>query len=192
MKYFIFAMLFIGMSGSLAAQGFFIPNDAFAPSVEKLKPLDQEVEDQLSDFSQRRYKIIDGRVIALPNEPQISTEDTEDDDIQQQADNNVPLLEEKPQQNIEVKKQQNTPLLSSQDIQKKPNASIPLLEITQPAPQDFESSDVPSYKNRYAQYLKSLKQFQKTGTLPENNELQATLNKLSGYNEFILYDGEVQ
>ena len=190
MKYFIFAMLFIGMSGSLAAQGFFIPNDAFAPSVEKLKPLDQEVEDQLSDFSQRRYKVIDGRVIALPNEPEISTDNDYTD--QQQADNNVPLIEQKPQQNIEVKQQQNTPLLSSQDIQKKPNASIPLLEITQPAPQDFESSDVPSYKNRYAQYLKSLKQFQKTGTLPENNELQATLNKLSGYNEFILYDGEVQ
>lgn len=68
MKYFIFAMLFI-LSAPLAhAQGFFMPSGALSSAQDRLKPLNKDVEKELSDYNQRRYKLIDGRVIALPNE----------------------------------------------------------------------------------------------------------------------------
>lgn len=92
MKYFIFAMLFI-LSAPLAhAQGFFMPSGALSSAQDRLKPLNKDVEKELSGYNQRRYKLIDGRVIALPNEAP-KPQEIEQESISQNVINSEPTYQ---------------------------------------------------------------------------------------------------
>lgn len=64
MKYFIFAMFFILWAPASSAQDFFVPGNAFSSAADKLKPIPAS----RTNYKQHRYKVIDGRVIALPDE----------------------------------------------------------------------------------------------------------------------------
>ena len=71
MKYFVFAMIFILSAPDVKAQDFFMPSSALLSSADKLKPLNQNT---LSGYNQHRYKVIDGRVFLLPDEPETVSE----------------------------------------------------------------------------------------------------------------------
>lgn len=239
MKYFVFAMLFI-LSAPLAnAQDFFMPGNALSSAKDKLKPLNKDLEQGLSNYNQRRYKVIDGRVIALPNEPEKSKEVLSQDNAPSYTENTEltykPIQSPAPAEQTEpvfvsdssttqpVEQAELVPDLNASqalsDTQStmgytinpdalkpvtlhepaflKPTApqtedvpQPPMAEIEAPVTQNFDNT-LPTYKNRYTQYLNDLKIFQKTGKLPRNKELDSILQGLSKRREITLFEGEV-
>lgn len=201
MKYFIFAMIFILSAPDLQAQDFFMPSNAMSSAKDKLKPLNKDVRRGLSDYNQRRYKVVDGLVVALPNEPspeaveplaEITLKTDEQPSTQPVSaaikDASTPAFTE------QSSTQNTVPLhepafLKPEQAENEPQTIMP--EPEAPALQDFDNNQ-PTYKNRYTQYINDLKIFQKTGTLPKNKELESVLQKLTKPREIILFEGEVQ
>ena len=211
MKYFIFAMFFIFSAFALHAQDFFIPANALSSSVDKIKPLNSNVEKSLSNYNQRRYKVIDGLVIPLPNEPSLDEApetpviESENIDTQSQksdkpADQTMPSEISETAEIISTNNnlptndsphfQQET-LSEEQFIENDNNPQADILLLQPPATQDFNSK-LPLYKNRYTLYLNDLKTFQKTKKFPKNKELDDLLQKLSRPRELTLFEGEIK
>ena len=191
MKYFIFAMLFILTATEVKAQGFFIPNGALTPSVDRIKPLDEDVEAQLSDYSQRRYKVIDGRVIALPNEPTVDLNNPPDIAENQPTQPSLPKQKVVPN-TIPEHHPAGMAKISQPKPEKKISVQEPQIETSPIIPEYTPNPDMPAYKTRYSQYLQYLKEFQNTGTLPKNDELNKMLRTMSSPHEQILFDGDVK
>lgn len=221
MKYFIFAMLFI-LSAPLAyAQDFFMPSGALSSAQDRLKPLNKNVEKGLSGYNQRRYKLIDGRVIALPNEVQqaqeIEQERISENTVNPEPSAQIPDLSPAQTAEAEPAVTPDTPL-SEPDSDEPTLASevqniLPanlhepaFLKPEQPQEEDTlqpimpeieapVTADIddtlPKYKNRYAQYLNDLKIFQKNGKLPRNKELESMMQSLSKRREITLFEGEI-
>lgn len=202
MKYFIFAMIFILSAPDLHAQDFFMPSNAMSTAKDKLKPLNKDVRNGLSDYNQRRYKVVDGLVVALPNEPSQDEEPIAEIEVQ----TDKPASTQTPAPSSVVKDASETVLTEPSSTQKKvplhepfflkpkqvenePQTIMP--EPEAPIVQEFDS-DQPPYKNRYAQYINDLKTFQKTGKLPKNKELENVLQKMTKPREIILFEGEVK
>ena len=55
---------------------------------------------------------------------------------------------------------------------------------------DAISPDLPSYRNRYSQYVNDLQVFHQTGLFPENKELNQALNKMNSTKDIIIYKGQ--
>lgn len=221
MKYFIFAMLFI-LSAPLAyAQGFFMPSGALSSAQDKLKPLNKDVEKELSGYNQRRYKVIDGRVIALPNEPQ-KAQEIEQESISENTVNPepayqmpvqdpTPTAEAEPVITPELQLSESDsfsePTLASEEQTVQPavlhepaflKPQAKQEDALQPIMPEIEAPEtagiddtLPKYKNRYAQYLNDLKIFQKNGKLPRNKELESVMQSLSKRREITLFEGEI-
>ena len=213
MKYFIFAMFFILWAPASSAQDFFVPGNAFSSAADKLKPIPRD----RANYNQRRYKVIDGRVIALPDEV---TPDEENIELQQPETDMLPLAQttqaEKeipmPEPKVEPETQKDVvavntpepapvtlhepaflkprPQLEEDDDDEDEEESI-MFQAEAPVVQDFDSN-LPIYKNRYTLYVNDLKTFQKTNKLPKNKDLEDTLKKLSRAREVTLFEGEVQ
>ena len=186
MKYFIFAIVFVFCASTIQAQDFFVPNGAFMPTAEKLKPLNED-QQQLAPYSQRRYKVIDGRVFAIKDEPkEISQEpealstDTPDLKVPETALTLEPL----PSQNTVTTTPE--PVLKTVE-----NLTVQTPQVKAPSASPIDNK-LPSYKNRYAQYLQDLQTFQKTKQMPENKELESTLEKLSEPREIVLFQGKLE
>jgi len=179
MKYFIFAIVFLFSITDLQAQDFFIPDGAFLPATEKLKPLKINSDSKVLPYQQGRYKLIDGRVFAIEDEP--------DDPQQIYVPTDEYILSEQPSSlpdKINDQQLSNTQPLNTENIEiSKVLVSPPFV--------DPVDKNLPAYKNRYALYLADLEKFQKTGTMPENPDLKATLKKLATPREIILFEGEV-
>ena len=200
MKYFIFAIIFILSAPDLNAQDFFMPNNALSSAKDNLKPLNSAVQRNLSDYNQHRYKVIDGHVIALPNEPQkqeTTSETEEKNKIAQEAplpstDAAKPLLiSDKPKQtSAPVPSDKPADIKPTQpEAKSKPQVAKPNIQAPAVQPVDHK---LPLYKNRYTQYTNDLKKFQQTNKLPKNQELEDVLQRLARPREIILFDGEVK
>lgn len=188
MKYFIFAMFFI-LSGLTQAQGFFVPDGAYAPTTEKLKPLNENIENHLTNYNQRRYKVIDGRVIALPNIPDEQPQDEQisDTPLETETDQPTTIAEPLPVEDTitPVTKPHGLPL----SIQKQREQETAYQELLKTYP---TQKGVPSFQNRYAVYLQDLQEFQKTGKMPKNKAISDTLRKLSASRDMVIFDGTIQ
>lgn len=215
MKYFIFAMFFIlGVSAS-SAQDFFVPGNAFSSAADKLKPVPRD----RANYNQRRYKVIDGRVIALPDEIIPNEENIEDIESENDMLPSVqtPLTEEeaspmsvlKAEPELEIQKDvvavtapEPTPVALHEPAFLKPLPSVEeddeeeeqesiMFQPDAPVVQGFDNN-LPIYKNRYTLYVDDLKTFQKTNKLPKNKDIEDILKKLSRAREVILFEGEVR
>ncbi len=174
MKYFIFATLFICSATVLYAQDFFIPDGALPVVRDELKPLNRGLQDRASNYSERRYKVIDGRVFAIENEPKAAPEPSLQEQISEQVQEPViPALQ--PEQKVETQVAETEP----------ENIILPPTV----APVD---NSLPSYKNRYNLYLADLQSFQKTKKMPENADLNESLKKLSAPRKKVLFEGVVK
>ena len=217
MKYFIFATVFIFSAFALHAQDFFIPGNALSSSADKLKPLIPNAEESLSGFSQRRYKVIDGRVIALPNEPELGENNTQNNqETQRQVEPSSAVVAESPQQAFQPN-DTPSPAFSEMLAHTLPQPAQPSYQPEQPDQAEYQptvqksetdvqfnipqpepplaqnvDNSLPSYKNRYSLYLEDLKVFQKTGKLPQNIELKNILERLTTPREIILFDGDLK
>lgn len=178
MKYFIFAMFFVCSATILYAQDFFIPDGALPVVRDELKPLDKTLQNRASKYSQRRYKIIDGRVFAVEDEPQIVPEETPSESLRKSV-----AVEATPTEQVTL-----------------PVASVETQPQPEPEPQNIilppkvaaVDNKLPSYKNRYSFYLSDLQTFQKTGKMPANSDLENALKKLSSPRKDVLFDAVVQ
>ena len=174
MKYFIFATLFICSATVLYAQDFFIPEGALPVVRDELKPLNKGLQDRSSNYSDRRYKVIDGRVFAIENEPKAAPEPIVQEQLSDQVQEPVtPHLQ--PEQKVE-----------SEVAEVEPEKTILPPKVS---PVD---NSLPSYKNRYTLYLADLQSFQKTKKMPENADLNEALKKLSAPRKNVLFDGIVK
>lgn len=181
MKYFIFAIVFVLCIATLQAQDFFVPSGAFSPTTEKLKPLNEN-QSQLSPYSQRRYKVIDGHVFAIKDEVVPPPQEEEPAENPAVSSPELPLPAE-PAALTTVAEKIPTPVVETPVLQ------VPQISAPQTAPVDLK---LPSYKNRYALYLKDLQTFQKTKQMPENKDLAAALKKLSEPREIVLFQGKLE
>ena len=145
------------------------------PMQEKLKPLDKSLKKQTDTYSPRRYQVRDGRVIALEDEKPVVYE-PEVSDTSTLSDNSL----EQPALNASTDMQNSTP-----DVFE----ALPSIPAPQTAPID---NTLPSYKNRYALYLRDLDVFQRTKQMPVNPDLNATLSKVSAPHSEVLFDGPIQ
>lgn len=182
MKYFIFAMFFVFSATILYAQDFFIPDGALPVVRDELKPLDKNLQDHASKYSQRRYKIIDGRVFAIENEPEKTPENVVSEPVQEALTAEIKPLE---QATLPVASVDVQPTEESEDETESENKILP------PKIAAVDKS-LPPYKNRYSFYLSDLQSFQTTGKMPQNPDLDNALKKLSSKRKEVLFDGIVQ
>lgn len=194
MKYFIYAMFFILSITALKAQDFFVPTGAFSSPNERIQPLEEDAEDQLSSFSQRRYRVLDGRVYALPDEIDTQEEFEQEEIVNEDINIALPL---QPESAESADKNINSQVVVSETITQPVEPTIKEEKITVETPKvnppklDAVDEKLPSYKNRYALYLADLETFQKTGKMPKNQDLSSTIEKLSKPYEVILFEGKL-
>lgn len=72
------------------------------------------------------------------------------------------------------------------DVAKNPVATPKTTPIVK-APNAVVQSGLPDYRNRYAQYLSDLRVFTQTKDFPQNEELNASLNKMDSNREVLIY-----
>ena len=177
MKYFVFATFLSFFASSVYGQDFFIPKGAMMPVQDNLKPLDDTLTEHMNTYSERRYIIRDGRVIAVENE--IVEEEIPTQEAQNVADD-TPQRE-----NIQVPEQEPLPAPIQNSSLKETAPRQPFVEAPQT---DAVDHALPAYKNRYAFYLEDLKTFRKTGKMPQNPDLQKMLEDLSSPQSETLFD----
>lgn len=196
---------------------FFIPQNAMVQRVEKLPPINvpqrglpsavrantanmqNQTKAQNAAKTQPRQKIIryqaiDGRFVPIyaPAEETVPTEvqpqntagikggnvtfepDKNDTEVETIAANSV---------FAEPEADSNT---APADVTKNP-AATPKTTTTVKAPNAVVQSGLPDYRNRYAQYLADLKVFNQTKDFPQNEELNASLNKMDSNREVLIY-----
>lgn len=155
----------------------------------------------------KQYIAVDGRFIPVyedePSVPTIQTAsapETAQPDIRSQTIENT-----SPEQNI-IPPAQTAFLPANQMVSSEtPEPVQPITSEIQPvnvtdnsdiipqAPQvQNVNPDLPSYRNRYAQYLGNLQIFHQTGQMPYDSELAKTLEKLSSSRKTVLFKGTVK
>lgn len=164
----------------------------------------------------KQYIAVDGRFIPVyedePSVPAVQTDSapkTAQPDIKPQTAENTSQ-----EQNIAIPAEQNiipppsqTAFLPANQIvsSETPEPVQPITKETQPVniadnsdvipqvPQVQNADpDLPSYRNRYAQYLGNLQIFHQTGQMPYDAELEKTLGKLSSSRKTVLFKGTVK
>ena len=164
----------------------------------------------------KQYIAVDGRFIPVyedePSAPTVQTAsapNTAQPDIKPQTAENT-----SPEQNIAIPAEQNIILPPSQTAflpanqivsSETPEPVQPITRETQPVniadnsdvipqvPQVQNADpDLPSYRNRYAQYLGNLQIFHQTRQMPYDAELEKTLEKLSSGRKTVLFKGIVK
>lgn len=164
----------------------------------------------------KQYIAVDGRFIPVyedePSAPTVQTAsapNTAQPDIKPQTAENT-----SPEQNIAIPAEQNIILPPSQTAflpanqivsSETPEPVQPITRETQPVniadnsdvipqvPQVQNADpDLPSYRNRYAQYLGNLQIFHQTGQMPYDAELEKTLGKLSSSRKTVLFKGIIK
>lgn len=161
-RFFFYIFCICGASVSFA-QGFFIPATETAPRYEKLPPVTYNGPLPTAVEQNVQYIAVDGRFIPLmPETPPQEESFTEP----------LAIVSDEPAENVALEP----------SVQNNPPENQPVL-LVESAPLD---NGIPPYKNRYAQYLQYLAQFQTTKQMPPNPELETTLNKLNsnGYTVF--------
>lgn len=194
---------------------FFIPQNAMVQRVEKLPPInvpqrglpsavrantaDKQNQTQAQNAVQTqprqkiiRYQAIDGRFVPIyaPAEAPSQTE-TKPQNTAETSGGNV-IFEP-------VEDDLNTPgTTTANSVLSEPegeNSFTPNVETTKTpttqalvkAPNAVVQSGLPDYRNRYAQYLTDLRVFTQTKEFPQNEELNASLNKMDSNREVLIY-----
>lgn len=202
----------------LPAPAFFMPESELMPRYEKLpaiRPIGQNTNNYQPQTSQpvhkskpARYIAVDGRFIPVYDEetPEnaelIASQDTSVDiDVDTEAEiepvipTNVPVSNE----SFEPVTLQIQPEIEFVDIEPEPLDNEPVLpssknikqKVNAPAFVAYDPEQAP-YRNRYNQYLADLQTFEKTRTLPFNQELENTLSKLNSNQDILLFDETVE
>ncbi len=179
-------MFFIALPQVALTQDFFVPDGAVRQVYDRIEPLPEELNQQALNYQQRRYVIVDGRVMALEDEkPEIPTE---------QPSLSTPSLPEnnavlpQPLKNTQTAEEallaETAPLVTTKEPMAKEKDSID-------APSDQLDPSLPAYKNRYALYVSDLKSFQTTGQLPQNEDLNKFLEKMAKPHTETLFQGSL-
>lgn len=196
MKYFILTTIFICSIHPLFAQDFFVPSGAIAEVKDNLPPLPQALRERAASYEQRRHTISDGRVIAFEDEmdaQKVQSDFDESFDVLFDEAVSEALQQNLPQDTLFG---QEMPLEEEvADVAFLPQSTDTLSRETPvfAAPLTDEKIDdsLPDYKKRYALYLADLKTFEKTKSLPANEPLNQTLDKLSAPRTEILFEGAI-
>lgn len=193
---------------------FFIPKSELAPKYERLKPIvpvvrklpaEQggiAVEQKINAPTRRvnRYIAVDGRYIPIYEDveetEELESEENEYEEDDEEIENEVETLiapeqkaapEAKEEFDFEEEEPEDfEPLLKVERA--KPNKA---LAVRAPTFDPIDSS-LPSYQNRYSQYLGHLLSFQHTKLLPYNPDLENTLNKMSSNEYVVVFRGTLQ
>lgn len=176
MKRYIYFALFatVFCQTSIAFTDFFIPASELEPRYEKLPPVPNANAYRATPSTSpnnrvQRYIPVDGRFIPVVEETPPEVDLTE-----QETPAAEPVAE-----TVEVAENPVTP------------AEAPVQEeifyAAMPPQTNPVDLSLPSYKNRYAQYLESLTALQYNGELPPNPELDATLSKLNSNDYVVVY-----
>ncbi|MBQ7659227.1 MAG: hypothetical protein IJS26_00580 [Alphaproteobacteria bacterium] len=196
MKYFILTTIFICSIHPLFAQDFFVPSGAIAEVKDNLPPLPQALRERAASYEQRRHTISDGRVFALEDEMDAQkVQSAFDESFEAQFDEAVldalqenlaqdTLLGNENEPEEEIAKIVVSPESTATSEQQAPVFAAPLTD-------EKIDDSLPDYKKRYALYLADLKTFEKTKSLPANEPLNQTLDKLSAPRTEILFEGVI-
>lgn len=177
MKRYIFLTAFATFfcQTSLIFADFFIPAGELEPRYEKLPPVPNTGAytpraTTTPQQNAKRYIAVDGRFIPVvektPPEANLATTPSSEE----VATVETPVVAETPA-----------------PTQPQPPVEEEVFHATLPPKTDPVDLSLPSYQNRYAQYLESLQIFQQTGSLPPNPELEKTLAKLDSNDYVIVY-----
>ncbi len=192
-----------GYQRQMQTPSFFMPKQELEPKYEKLQPIhknDQAQNINIQDIQYSvKYVLVDGVYVPTytPISKQTSAQDNlsienhpsiKDDDELIIATSN-PITEEITSVNepIVPKIKETT----KTDVSPKPqsNQSNTLIDL----PFDIDTqTNVPPYRNIYAQYLQDTLIFQKKGYFPENLNLDNALQKMSSDKKIIVYKGVVK
>ena len=193
---------------------FFIPQNAMVQRVEKLPPINvpqrglpsavranpankqNQPQAQTATQPQRkilRYQAIDGRFVPIyaPAEETAQTE-TKPQNTAETSGGNVTFEPVEDDSNIPETATANS-VLSEPEAENNftPNIEMPKAPVAQAsvikAPNAVVQSGLPDYRNRYAQYLTDLRVFTQTKEFPQNEELNASLNKMDSNREILIY-----
>ena len=192
MKRYIYFALFATLfcQTSIAFADFFIPASELEPHYEKLPPIPNSATYKAKqsvnpDNNIKRYIPVDGRFI-----PVVEKTQAEENLTQQEPLVTEPVTETKetaettkPVKTAEKPEEPKDLPIKKEDFHS-PNRIKNLYAPEAPKTNPIDLS-LPSYKNRYAQYLETLKELQQNGNLPPNPELDATLSKLNS-NEYVV------
>ncbi|MBO4285419.1 MAG: hypothetical protein J5895_04225 [Alphaproteobacteria bacterium] len=196
MKYFILTTIFICSIHPLFAQDFFIPDGAIKEVTDNLPPLPQALQERAASYGQRRHSLSDGRVFALEDEMDAQKVQSDfDESFEAQFDEAVleALQENLAQDTLFGNENEPEEKLAKIVVSPESTATSEQQAPVFAAPLTVEKFDdtLPDYKKRYALYLEDLKTFQQTKSLPQNQELNKTLDKLSTIRTEVLFEGTV-
>ena len=176
MKRYIYFVLFatVFCQTSITFADFFMPASELEPRYEKLPPVPNAGAYKARQHNYpsnhvRRYIPVDGRFIPVVEETPPAADLTEQE----------PPAAEPIAETVEVAENPITPAES-------PSQEEIFYAAMPPQANPIDLS-LPSYKNRYAQYLESLTALQYNGELPPNPELDATLSKLNSNDYVVVY-----
>ena len=193
---------------------FFIPQNAMVQRVEKLPPINipqrglpsavrsthankqNQPQAQIANQPQRkilRYQAIDGRFVPIyaPAEAPSQTE-TKPQNTAETSGGNVTFEPVENDLNIPETATANS-VLSEPETENNftPNVEMPKTPVVKTvavkAPNAVVQSGLPDYRNRYAQYLTDLRVFTQTKEFPQNEALNASLNKMDSNREVLIY-----
>lgn len=187
MKRYIYFALFatVFCQTSIAFADFFIPASELEPRYEKLPPIPNANAYKATPSNNqnnpvKRYIPVDGRFIPVVEETPPATNLTE-----QETPATEPVAEiTETVEAVETTKPIET--VETPTAEKSP-AQEEIFYAAMPPQTNPIDLSLPPYKNRYAQYLETLKELQQTGNLPPNPELDATLLKLNSNDYVVVY-----
>lgn len=189
LSFFVIYIIF-GIWNNVGAQGFFIPASELEPRYEKLPPVPYSSRPTFNQNQKQRiqkYIAVDGRFIPIIEERPLVMED-------EQTDTLAPVVPEEIQVTESGAPQTDNKIAATVPESAR-SASVPQIQpetiFAVSAPQtDPVDVGLPSYRNRYAQYLSDLTLFQHGGFLPSNADLENTLAKMNSNEYRIMYQGE--
>ena len=215
MKFFVFATVLSAMATGVMAQGFYIPSGAIQKKEDRPSAIKGNVENQDTLYTQRRYKVIDGRVFLIEDE--MSEEERaarlqaiELSKKEAEKTRNVVLMNDKPKDVPTVsaiKPSYNTPKPEKPSAKpqnentgrkKQPNVLMddeiegPTKSLIKAPDQIALSADAPSYQKRYNLYIDDLKYFNEHGKMPQNKDLDNTLKSVEKGKSSVLFDDVVR
>ncbi len=166
MKYFVFAITLIFSATASLANDFFIPKGAMMVAKDRLQPLSNAQREHTGAYSQGRYTILDGRVIALENE--VRQEPAEVAIVETVTQDEPEITEQEPKVSVVQKSTVTPPITPEIDYKK------------------------PIYKNRYALYVNDLKVFAQTKKMPENQDLSILLKRFESPRSVTVFDSVIE
>lgn len=188
MKYFLFAMLLTFLTSSAGAQDFFVPDNAFGVAQDRLASPVKNADK--TSFSQRRYRIIDGRVYPIEDDSVTSGANTPST---QSVHQSQPSLPQRQQQKTTV--QATTPNHqipnSRQTIQSSvDNKDVKSGNITPLASIGADRNII--YQDLFKTYKDEREKFKKQHKFPKNQKLEDMLAQFKTPHSITLFQNKVE